>query len=218
LHTLVALQKRRDLQEGCVRWLKSLRPAPAHEADLRLAERCRAGEREARGELFRRYAPELFPLLRRLSRSEADAEDLLQQAFMAALKGIERYRGDAPLLSWLRVIAVRTAYRQFRRPALFLPLEDADEPSSDPRRRIESRAALRALELHLEKLPENQRLAFLLYEVEGYTLPEIATLLEISLTAAKKRVFRGIHELKRLVADDPQLAEYFGRRKEGRDG
>jgi RNA polymerase sigma factor (sigma-70 family) len=200
-------------------WSKPKPPPASFAADLRLAERCRRGDRDAKEELFRAYAPGVFPMLRRVTRSQADAEDLLQQVFLAALEGIGRYRGDAPLASWLKTIAVRTAYAYFRensrRRELFVV---AGELGRDLLPHLENRALLRRVMALLERITPKRRIAFLLFEVEGHTLVEISALLDISLTAAKKRVFQAHHELRRLIEAEPQLRESFlAYREEGDD-
>lgn len=201
-----------------MRWLKAKPPQASFTADLQFAGRCLRGEEAARAEFFTRFAPGLFPLLRRLARNEADAEDLLQQAFIEALSSLGRYRGDAALSSWLHTIAVRVAYRHMRKAPPFVSLEVVpDARSQDPLPRLESRATLRRLEALLSQLTPKRRIAFLLYEVEGHTLPEVAALLEISLTSAKKRVLKAHEELRKLTQNDPVLQAAFARRKEGPD-
>lgn len=192
-------------------WLKKP-PTDAYEADRLLAKRCQEGDREAKGELFRRYAAALFPLLRRLSQSDADAEDLVQEVFLEALRGLHRYRGDAALSTWLHTIAIRTAYRHMERRARHVPSESLPESAGpDPTKRLESRALLRHLDILVGRLSANRRMAFLLYEIEGYSLAEIAALLGISLTAAKKRVFQAHEALAQMIEANPTLREAFDR-------
>ena len=194
-------------------WLTKKPPSASFQEDLRLAQRCLAKEEAARSELFTRYAPGLFPVLRRLSKSEADAEDLLQQSFIEVLLSLHRYRGDAALSSWLHTIAVRVAYRQMRKSKPTISLELVpEEQSIDPVARLESRGTLRRLEHILEQLTAKRRIAFLLYEVEGHTLPEVAALLDISLAAAKKRVMGAHQELRERTTSDPVLRAAFARK------
>ena len=200
-------------------WLTKKPPAASFTEDLQLVQRCLAKDEAARSELFTRHAPGLFPVLRRLSRSEADAEDLLQQAFIEVLGSLHRYRGDAALKSWVHTIAVRVAYRQMRKARPMVSLELVpEEQSHDPVSRLESRGTLRRLEFILEQLTAKRRIAFLLYEVEGHTLPEVAALLDISLVAAKKRVLSAHEELRTLTANDPVLGAAFARRSQGKEG
>jgi RNA polymerase sigma-70 factor (ECF subfamily) len=196
-------------------WFTKKPPPASFTADLQLAKRCLAKDEAARAELFTRYAPVLFPVLRRLVRSEADAEDLLQQSFLEALLSLHRYRGDAALGSWLHTIAVRSAYRQMRkvRPTISLELVK-EERSNDPNAQLESRGLLRRIESLLEKITPKRRIAFLLYEVEGHTLPEVANLLEISQVAAKKRILSAHQELRELTMNDPELRAAFAKRSE----
>ncbi len=177
------------------------------EEDLALARRC-VHELEARSELFRRHAPVVYRLARRLLGNPSDAEDVVQEVFIDVFASLERYRGEAPLKSWIYRIAVRRALRHRRRPAP-VPLEVVGEVAIDGSSTLDSRSLLRRVTRLLDGLSEDRRAIFILHEVEGHSLPEAAALLGISLTAAKKRVWRARRELERLARGDPALQALF---------
>src|SRR3954467_2591736 len=84
-----------------------------------LVERARNGATTAQGELFRRYAPRLLPMLIRLLSSHSDAEDAMQDTFMSAFATLGQLKDVAAFGGWLRQIAVHQAHRRFRRRRLF---------------------------------------------------------------------------------------------------
>jgi RNA polymerase sigma-70 factor (ECF subfamily) len=185
--------------------------SPPTEADRALARRC-AREPEAREELFRRHAPAVYRLARRIVGNAADAEDVLQEVFVDALASIAGYRGEAPIAGWLARIAVRRAMRHRRRlsvPRLEL-CADGEPSVPDAAAAVDSRATLRRVSALLERLSDDRRVIFILHQVESYSLPEAAALLGISVTAAKKRVWRARRELERLARGDPALAPLLG--------
>jgi len=191
------------------------RPVPTStEPDLALARRCAKGDAGAREELFRRHAPLVYRLAYRLVRNATEAEDVLQEAFVEVLASIHGYRGEAPLRSWLCRIAVRRALRHRNRRTRSAQLEllsGGAEVAQDAVALLDSRAILRSINALLDQLTEDKRAIFMLHEVEGYSLPEAAALLGISVTAAKKRVWRARRDLERLARGDPALASYFER-------
>src|SRR3954466_8920500 len=84
-----------------------------------LVERARTGATTAQGELFRRHAPRLLPMLIRLLSSHSDAEDALQDTFISAFATLDHLKDVDSFGGWLRQVAVHQAHRRFRRRRLF---------------------------------------------------------------------------------------------------
>ncbi|MEZ4231652.1 MAG: RNA polymerase sigma factor [Polyangiaceae bacterium] len=124
-----------------------------------LVERAQAGDQQARGELYRRLAPSVFRVLRGLTRSEADAEELLQDTFVRAFNKLASYspRDEARFVSWLMTIARNAFFNQRRKLGRLTPLapevlEGESVSASDAS--LDLRAALL---LVLAELPERDR-------------------------------------------------------------
>src|ERR687885_615754 len=83
--------------------------------DRKLIAAFRAGDRAAFDALFERYAGRVLAFARQLTGSSSEAEDLTQEVFLAALRGLPEFRGDSGLLTWLFSIAVRRWRDQQRR-------------------------------------------------------------------------------------------------------
>ncbi len=184
-------------------------------ADLALAQRC-VEDDAARHRVFREHADAVFRLAWRLVSNRADAEDVVQEVFIQVFASIHTFRGEASLRSWLHRVTVRTAGRYRRRARkkrdqLELVVERMERPPAGGGMGplLEHREALRRLWELLDQVVDRRRVVFVLHEVEGYTLPEAAALLDISVTAAKKRVWRARRDLAKLANGDPVLGVLF---------
>jgi RNA polymerase sigma-70 factor (ECF subfamily) len=149
----------------------------------------------AEAALFRRFGATLGGLLERMLGSTSDAEDALQDTFVVALSQLPQLRDPGAVGAWLTRIAVHQAQRRFRRRrllrALGLDREPRDAglanlvaPSTPP----DARETLRRLDDVLATLPAAQRVAWMLRNVEGQSLPEVASACACSLATAKRRI------------------------------
>lgn len=186
-----------------------------HRDDLALAARC-VEDPAAFEQLYRRHGPHVYGLALRLLHRPADAEDMVQEVFAKVFSVIGNYRGEASLSSWLHRITVRRCLRAMKRrpkagPTLELveshPEARERERSVNPERGAGQRRALERAHALLEQVNVRRRAVFLLHEVEGYSLPETAALLGISVSAAKKRVWRARRDIEKLARRDPVLKE-----------
>lgn len=137
----------------------------------------------------------VWRLLRRLGVREADVDDAAQQVFLA----LDRRLLDVPVereRSFLLSAAVRiaaNARRQIRRSREDAGLDDESESATDdtsPERALQHRQLMAELDQALSSLSDEQRTVFVLYEIEGRSLPEIAHSLEIPLGTATSRLRR----------------------------
>lgn len=192
--------------------LGDARPALRNEArrvsDEVLVTRIQAGDTAAYRTLVERYTPMIVQLTQRFADTPADAEDLAQEVFIKAYKALARFEGQARFSSWLYAIALnrcRDYAKNVRRNIYRLAdvrAADADPPTptaARPDRTLEQREQAQALERALLQLPEILALPFLLYYNHGLPHGTIATMLDISESAAKVRVHRARHALRRLL-------------------
>lgn len=191
----------------------ALLPGPA--GDRALVARLLAGEEQAFRDCYELHAPRTLALLVRMLRDGAQAEEILQETFVAVFKKVRQYRGEARFGTWIGGIAVRRALNALRDQGRRIPTEpagrrpdtaaigggggraaapDAGEESDISRRDL----ARRVLGL-LDKLPEEKRIAILLY-AEGYTAAEIATLTHAPRATVLARIARGRADLLNLAA------------------
>ena len=135
----------------------------AEEAIARLVEQARAGDTGARQGLYVQFVDRVFRAVRGMLRSDADAEDVTQDAMLTVLTSLHKYtaRADARFAAWVTTIAVNTARRRFRRrrPELTATGELPETPveGSDPAESLDRARRRRALLIALAELPERER-------------------------------------------------------------
>ena len=161
--------------------------------------RARTGSPDAIGRLFVEHADGLLRLAFRLTASNADAEDVVQDVFVGLPEALRHYEERGSFDAWLKRITVRCALMRMRSAARrpHMTLDDAQQlrattPDLDARMSID-----RAL----EQLTPNLRSVFVLHEVEGYSHIEIGSLLGIRPGTSEVRLFRA-RTLLRATLDD----------------
>ncbi|MEM1033468.1 MAG: sigma-70 family RNA polymerase sigma factor [Myxococcota bacterium] len=175
--------------------------------DAALVVAARAGERWAQEALFRRHAGGLKRLVFRILPSDADADDVVQDAFITALGRLDQLGDAAAFAAWLRSIAIRRSYKVLRRRRLRRRLGFRDVPLFDPDVSVAPGAPpdvvreLTELYAVVETLPPEERIALLLQRVERLPLATIAEEMGISLATVKRRI----------AAADARLAKRLGR-------
>src|SRR5262247_1005892 len=143
------------------------------------------------------------------TRNATDAEDIVQEALMRGYRGIKRFRGDCPLRIWLSRIVVRVAInhhrslaRRLKRWVFFADLEAVYEDGSvqefEPldAAGIVDREAILDIRKHVNRLPDEFRMPLVMLAVDGMTIPEIASILEIPEGTVKSRIFYARKRLK----------------------
>ncbi len=175
--------------------------------------RAAAGDREAFGALVERYQAAVRRLTRAVTGDGYDADDAAQDAFLSALDRIETYDPARPFGPWLMRIATNAAIDLVRRRTVRrADALDERSPARGPTPAGDAESAeIRAkLETALKALPERQRVAVTLFDVEGYSHAEIAAVLEIPEGTVRSDVFHARRTLRTaLEAWDPgrQLEE-----------
>ncbi len=196
--------------------LKLLRPEPGDSlSDLELVAAVRRGDSRVALEFYGKVAPRIWTVLRRLLRgNEQDHEDLAQQTLVALVTGLGRYKGQAPLEMWAGAVAGHIALdwlRHHRRErALFERLGEAslERPSRDqPEHAVLTREVVDRLKVLLAGVAEDRLDAWVLHDVYGFSLAELALMTDASLSAVQSRLVRGRGDVQARLARDPSLAQ-----------
>ncbi len=166
------------------------------------------GDRDAFGSLIERYQAAVRRLTRAVTGDAHDADDAAQDAFLSALDRIETYDPSRPFGPWLMRIATNAAIDLVRRRAV-RKADALDEraPSRGASPAVDAEAAeiRRKLERALAQLPERQRVAVTLFDIEGYSHAEIAVVLGIPEGTVRSDVFHARRALRvALEAFDPR--------------
>lgn len=178
--------------------------------DIDVARRIAAGDRAAFELLMRPHNRRLYRLARAALRNDADAEEVLQDAYLLAYRGIDGYRGESTLATWLFRMVLNTCLGRLRKSARrqrLVPMETSDDMENvhaDPRDMPEAalaRGEMRALlERKVDELPEDFRIVFVLRSVEELSADEIASGLGIEPATVRSRHFRARSLLRASLA------------------
>lgn len=190
-------------------------PQIAFADDVALARRAAARDEAAWRTIYERSKDRLFALLAYHTGSREDALELLQEVYLHAFQGLSRYRGEGPLEAWLAVMAIRRA-RDWKRSLFRRRRHEKDD--EEIARGMEARAPagpnprsipLRALlDRALAGLPERQRAAFLLREVEDLSFRDVAEALACNEATARVHHLRARRALQELLRDRPEAAAF----------
>lgn len=175
--------------------------------DRTLLRRHVDGDPDAFGELVRRHRDRLWAVALRTTADPEEASDALQDALVSAFRRADSFRGDAAVTTWLHRVVVNACLDRARRRKVRRtePLSDDDDQAPPTRAEAveetaeqgERRAAVLAA---LRRLPEEQRAALVLVDMEGYSVDEAATVLDCAPGTVKSRCSRGRARLLPLLA------------------
>jgi RNA polymerase sigma-70 factor (ECF subfamily) len=170
--------------------VSALQRAEARQSDKELAALVLSGDEAAFRQLYRRHTPRLMALvLRFLGGNEADAEDVVQEAWVRAAERLDQFRWEAAFASWLSSIALNLAREQLRRHGRRKEVEWPEGPEEPPAVAPLSRVDTADLERAIAGLPTGYRTVLVLHDVEGYRHEEIADLLGVSVGTSKSQLF-----------------------------
>lgn len=169
----------------------------------------RAGDREAFRTIVERHSQGVFRVAFRLTRTEQDAEDVVQETFLKAYTELGRFEGRAALGTWLHRIAANCAIDLMRRRSL-KRVHDAAEaepivmrlptPTPGPDRQTEGREMRHHIDAALADLTPLERAAFTLRHLEERTIDEICATLGQTPTATRHSIFRAVAKMRRVLA------------------
>lgn len=180
------------------------------DADRELVEAAAAGDRDAFDELVSRHQVAIVNLVRALTARSADAEDLAQEVFVRAWRGLGGFRGDSTFRTWLHRVAlnvIRSHQGRLARLRRFFVVASAGQaPNEDPIERaaddqdMESDIVRRdAIDKALASIPEDLRAAVILRDVQGLDYREIAAAIGVPIGTVESRIFRGRQRLRPLL-------------------
>jgi RNA polymerase sigma-70 factor (ECF subfamily) len=176
--------------------------APATRAFEREAiAACQRGEREAFDQLVERYQRDVYRLCFRYLGNHEDANDVAQEAFLKAWRGISRFRGDSAFSTWLYRIAVNTClnYRAARRPPGDEPDESLADATPSAAERLVQGEREREVREAIARLPEKQRATLILKLYHELSHQEVAKILGSTVGTVKANLFHAVGNLRKLM-------------------
>lgn len=197
-----------------------------NEEDQRLVSAAQRGDLDAFNQLVTRHERAVYSVCYRMLRDAALAEDATQDSFIRAWHSIDSFRGGI-VRPWILRIATNRTYdilrSQARRPAQSLDAQlyeaepdwTSQADSTEHPESFASRGELSSfLEAALADLPEDQRLAIILSDVQGYAYDEIAAIMDVAVGTVKSRISRGrsrLREILRGTSRGMELVERYAR-------
>lgn len=161
---------------------------PDKEREQELVGRACDGDIGAFEDLYHSHTGRVYALCLRLCGDRGRAEDLTQETFVRAWRGLSGFRGESRLGSWLHRIAVNVVMRELKRHSG--RESEMNEGFQPVDRSISSQGGLRDLEQAIEALPERARTVFVLHDIEGYSHEEVGQLAGMAPGTSKAQLHR----------------------------
>lgn len=162
------------------------------------------GDEASFSELVRRYADRAFALALSITGGHHDAEDAVQSAFIRSLERIDQLRPGSPFGPWFYQVLRSTCLNLRRREKLRShdPLPVGASSDSDPEERLDRSLLRERLLAALDRLPEMQRTAVILFDLEGYAHAEIAGILGIAVGTSRAHLHHGRRALREILGEE----------------
>jgi RNA polymerase sigma-70 factor (ECF subfamily) len=182
------------------------------QTDLELVKRVQAGEKKAFDILVLKYQQKVVNLVMRYVHDPYLAQDVSQEAFIKAYRGLKNFRGDSAFYTWLYRIAINTAKNHLVTASRRLPASDIDAQEAEQydgavglREEGSPENELLKDEIHatiissIKELPEDLRTAITLRELEGFSYDEIAETMECPIGTVRSRIFRAREAIEKQI-------------------
>lgn len=172
-------------------------------SDLELIRRCSEGESRAQELLYKRYFSFAMSVCIRYKRNQYEAMEIVNDSYMKVLGNIDEFDSSGSFRSWYGKILVNSAIDNYRRNAKHtshLPISDLEETEEQEPTVSAELSANEILSL-FNRLPDNYRVTFNLYEIDGYSHEEIGKMLNISASTSRSNLARAKKMLRKLYIE-----------------
>ena len=212
--TLRGTRRIRSSSGAAIGQLARQRPAePVAWTEAEAIRRAQAGDSTAFEFLYQLHSRRVYALCLRMVGNPADAEDLMQEAFLQLFRKIGTFRGESAFSTWLHRMTVNVVLMRLRKKSLPTDsLEETLEPdaeNSGPKRdvgapdlRLSGAVDRVNLERSIEKLPPGYRTVFVLHDVQGYEHNEIAGIMGCSVGNSKSQLHKARTRLRELLQEE----------------
>ena len=182
-------------------------------SEQELIEGCRKGNRAFQKALYDGYCRKMLVVCLRYSKTTAEAEDILQEAFVKVFQGIKDFRQEAKLETWITRIMVNTALNVQRKKLYLYPMVDVAEINLPEEEMSISGIHFTQLLEMIQSLPQGCQIVFNLFAIEGYSHKEIAESLGISEGTSKSQFARAKSLLQAKLLKESTYYERYGEAK-----
>lgn len=166
-----------------------------------LVNECRQGSRKAQFEIYKLYAKAMYNVALRIVNHEAEAEDVLQDAFLDAFTRISTFREETSFGLWLKQIVINKSINLLRKRKMeFISIDEIDVAGEELKEDDDLEYKVSEIRLAIGELADGYRIVLTLYLFEGYDHEEIAHILKISENTSRSQYMRAKMKLNSLLA------------------
>lgn len=182
------------------------------QSEGKLAEACANGDASACKELYDRYSPRMWSLCLRYGQNRMIAEDMFQEGFVRVYEKIGSYLGQGSLEGWIRRIMVNSAinFLEKHKRHITEPESSSASEASQAPGTIEQLSAEEMTRM-IQRLPDNYRIVFNMFAIEGYSHREISELLGVSENTSKSRMLRARQILQQMIRTKGEKEKVYER-------
>jgi len=175
----------------------------------KLIDACIKGDRSAQKNLYDLFSKRMYVVCLRYTKSQQEAEDVMQDAFIKVFKNLKSYRGDSRFDYWIKRIVINTALNSQRKKLYMYPMVDINEVNSNvDHNKALSDFSFEELLKMIRELPVGCQTVFNLFAIEGYSHKEIADMLEVSEGTSKSQFARARKLLQEKIAEEEKFERY----------
>ncbi len=173
-----------------------------------LIDLCKEGSQKAQFQLYKLYYKAMFSVSMRIVNDEAEAEDIMQEAFLKAFRKMDTYQGEVSFGAWLKKIVVNRSLDHLKKKRVkfdevndrILQLPDREEECME--------VDVEKIKKAIQQLPDGYRTVLSLYLIEGYDHDEISQILGISNSASRTQFSRAKSKLRELLKEEKEMFSY----------
>jgi len=174
-----------------------------------LIQQCAKNDRRAQEEVYRIFAGKLFAISLKYSRNKVEAEDNLQDGFITIFQKIDQFKHKGSFEGWMKRIVINTALQKYREKNVLNLVQEKDLTNEVEVEVDEEEVSLDYLLGLIQQLPNQYRLVFSLYVLDGYSHREVANSLGISEGTSKSNLSRARTILKKKIEEDQEESTHY---------
>ena len=166
-----------------------------------IIDQCREGSQKAQFQLYKLYYKPMFSICMRLINNTAEAEDVMQEAFLKAFTKIDTYKGEVSFGAWMKRIVINRSLDYLKkRKVKFEEINEKTNQLPDYQMEIKE-VNMKVIKDAIQKLPDGYRVVLSLFLIEGYDHEEISEILGISNSNSRTQYLRAKNKLRELLKD-----------------
>ncbi|MFA5780476.1 MAG: sigma-70 family RNA polymerase sigma factor [Elusimicrobiota bacterium] len=159
-------------------------------------------------EIIKAHQQKIYAVVFSMVRNEAETDEIVQQTYVNAFKGLKKFRGDSSIETWLIKIAInntRTYFRKRKFLSFFYDNEgrtaDIKDDTQNTEKAVENEAVKNRIAKAITKLPFRQKEVFVMKHLNGFSIAEISQVLNIAQGSVKANIFKAIKNLQKYLED-----------------